>query len=110
MDQNVGALCGMCTDGSGCTPELEAKHTVFALDYRRRKTDTGIRYEDVERIEVLVLSGDEIIRVFKKGAVEGEVFDGTSDERCIDYYDGHYVVEPEDFEKWHKRKASYDYL
>lgn len=55
--------------------------------------------DDIKRIDVTVLSGDETVDVVLK---DGSIFDfDASDCRAMNFYDGSYTVEgKEDIEKW----------
>ena len=84
---------------------------LILLDYDSRKCDTGIPLSDIQSIVITVISGDEIATVTKK---TGEVV--TIDSitisggwRIHDFYDGTYAVDMNNFEKWAKRKDSYDW-
>lgn len=61
--------------------------------------------DDIKRIDVTVLSGDETVDVVLK---DGSIFDfDASDCRTMSFYDGSYVVEgKEDIEKWLNFKPS----
>ena len=84
---------------------------LILLDYDSRKCDTGIPLSDIQSIVITVISGDEIATVTKK---TGEVVTIDSIKinegfRKHDFYDGTYVVDMNNLEKWTKRKDSYDW-
>ena len=69
--------------------------------------------EDISRIDICVLSGDEVATVYYKD-YDRETFD-PSDDRCVDFFDAHYelyvdgrVNRLEDL-AWVNRTGSYDY-
>lgn len=66
-------------------------------DYANRETEINTK-EDIEKIEVIVISGDEIIKIF---FLDGtfEKFD-SSKSRIINYFDGEYTIETEKIDKW----------
>lgn len=69
------------------------------VDYKdeRIKVDIG-DIENIDYIQVEVLSGDEVITVWYK---DGEYKDLDSSQcRLKDYYDGEYEVPSEQIEKW----------
>lgn len=55
--------------------------------------------DDIKRIDVTVLSGDETVDVVFK---DGSIFDfDASETRAMNFYDGSYTIdEKEDIEKW----------
>ena len=64
---------------------------VYIRDYDCRKKEIIIPdFEDVVELEVMVISGDEILAVlYKNGRIKK--FD-SSDDRFVSYYDGSYIV------------------
>ena len=85
-------------------------NNIKIMNYNSETFDTGIAIEDVDHIHVTVVSGDELLDIHLKN---GEVvfFDSAdlaNNRRFIDYYDGSYSVDQEDFENWNQRKSSYD--
>ena len=84
---------------------------LILLDYDSRKCDTGIPLADIQSIVITVISGDEIATVTKKTG-EVETIDSIKINggwRNHDFYDGTYAVDMNNFEKWAKRKDSYDW-
>ena len=84
---------------------------LILLDYDSRKCDTGIPIADIQAIVITVISGDEIATVTKKTG-EVETIDSIAINngwRSHDFYDGTYVVDMNNFEKWEKRKSSCDW-
>lgn len=84
------------------------------IDYSGNKVKTTIdlnKLEDIQRIEIEVVTGDEICRVqYKDG--KREKFD-SSNCRMTDYYDGEYtlydVIDNTNLiDKFLKRTSSYD--
>lgn len=85
------------------------------MDYRRNKRDVPVDLENVGRIDVEVISGDEVLTVTKKDYTV-ERYD-SSDRRFIDYYDYQYTIyDPEDGINmledpvWKNRKSSYSIM
>ena len=70
--------------------------------------------EDIDRIDVLVLSGDEILKVTKK---DGAYIEEDSDRhnRCMSFYDGEYTIYDQRrgidrIKEWEKRKDPNDWV
>ena len=63
--------------------------------------------DDIRFINVIVVSGDEILDIYYDDFTHQKVDCGPT--RIRDFYDGSYVVEPVDIPKWLERKSSYDY-
>lgn len=83
---------------------------IFALNYDKEKTMTGVDTEDVTDVEVLVVSGDEILIIHKKNGEEIGIDGDQNGSRAVSFFDGRYTVYPEEFDSWMKRKSSYDGL
>ena len=85
--------------------------TVKCMNYNDELFDTGIRFDDVDRLFVTVITGDEIISVIlNDGTVK--VFDSAclgNNPRLRDYWDYQYTVSKPEFEAWSKRKTTYDW-
>lgn len=85
--------------------------TVKCMNYANELFDTGIRFDDVDRLFVAVVTGDEIISVMlNDGTVK--MFDSAvlgDIPRFQDYFDDQYVVSKPEFEAWSKRKTTYDW-
>ena len=80
------------------------------MNYQNVRCDTGIPMEQVEYIFVRVITGDEIVMIYKIGGIRKE-FDSAilvDNLRSIDYWDGCYYVHKEDLKAWSKRKTTYD--
>ena len=56
-------------------------------------------FEELQYIEVTVISGDEVIAIHRKGVALPYRYD-ASDCRIQDYCDIYYIVLPNQFEKW----------
>lgn len=85
--------------------------TVKCMNYEDELFDTGIRFDDVDRLFVTVITGDEIISVMLNDGTVKE-FDSAilgNNLRLMDYYDDQYVVSKPEFEAWSKRKTTYDW-
>lgn len=85
------------------------------FDFDGNKTKTGVdldNLDDVLRIDIRVISGDEMARiVYKNGEIKD--YDGTTEWRHIDFDDGEYCIYQagvkNDIDEWLKRKDSYDW-
>ena len=78
------------------------------VDYKdeRIKVDIG-DIENIDYIDVDVLSGDEVITVWYKDGTYKDL--DSSQCRLADYYDGDYEVPSEQIEKWSNMPgSSYD--
>lgn len=78
------------------------------VDYKdeRIKVDIG-DIENIDYIEVEVLTGDEVITVWYKDGTYKDL--DSSQCRLKDYYDGEYEVPSEQIEKWSNMPgSSYD--
>ena len=79
------------------------------------KTDVDIgELSEILSISILVLSGDEILKVLKKDGSWNEV-DSDTHGRCINFYDGEYTIydsvsNTNKIEEWAKRKDSNDWV
>lgn len=83
-------------------------NTIKAIDYLNRATICdNVRLDEVEKIVVNVVSGDEILLVMMKDTDDYAVFD-ASDERVLDKFYGMYIVWPSGFTEWSRRTTSYD--
>lgn len=72
------------------------------------------KLDDVLRISVLVLSGDEILKVLKRDGSQIEE-DSDRHERSVNFYDGEYTIyDPSlgvnKIEEWNKRKNSNEWV
>lgn len=88
------------------------------MDYRCIKVPVKIEnFEEVVRLTIEVVSGDEILHILYKDYTEKE-YDSCymlGDFRITGYYDGEYVIYDiskgiNDIDKWSKRKDNYDYF
>ena len=85
---------------------------LILLDFDNNKTKTGIDLDDlgeVLRIDIRVISGDEMARItYKNGEVKTS--DGTTEPRLMDFNDGDYCIYQADginrIDEWLKRKDS----
>ena len=87
--------------------------TVKIMDFENERFDTGIKIDEVDRVEVVVVTGDEILMIWMKdgSSISTDVDEDYSHKhRGIDFYDGHYTVKSEDLLKWNNRKTSYSYF
>ena len=79
----------------------------------RITVDIG-KLEDILRISVTVLSGDEVLHVVKKNG-ETIVEDSDRHGRSISFYDGEYTIydspiKLNKIKEWRKRKSSNDWI
>ena len=89
------------------------------LDYEGKCHKVSVDMNDVNDIYLMILSGDEVLRVHRKNGEE-EIIDPMKDERTTDIYQGGYYIydatNPVDIydltedEKWKNRKFSDIYL
>lgn len=85
---------------------------LILLDFDNNETKTGIDLDDLSevlRIDIRVISGDEMARItYKNGEVK--TFDGTTEPRLMDFDDGEYCIYQTDginrIDEWLKRKDS----
>ena len=77
---------------------------IEAIDYMKNRKPTGVDDTEAEEIQVLVLSGDEILTIRKTDGTTVEA--DACDDRFMQFYDGRYTVS--DIEKWMARKDAYD--
>jgi len=86
---------------------------LFGYDYESEiKTFDIGELDSIVKIEIIILSGDEIALVRYKDHTL-KLFD-SSDSRVIDYYDSEYTVYdiadgPNIIDAWKQRKSSYDW-
>ena len=81
------------------------------LNFDNVKCDTGIPLSEITSIVITVVSGDEIAEVTKNNG-EHLHFDSaelSGNSRWQGFYDGTYLVDMNDLEKWVNRKDSYDW-
>lgn len=92
----------------------EGKHEQGApiniFNYRGKETTISLSqgYDDINFIYVIIVSGDEILKVHYNDYTS-QSFDGGLGDRTIDFYDYSYVVYPADIFTWLRRSGSYDY-
>lgn len=83
------------------------------MDYRGKERNIEIKnFENVVKMEIKVLSGDEILNVLYKD-YSLEMFDSAED-RLMDFFDDNYTIYDttkgiDYIENWSKRTSSYDY-
>lgn len=84
---------------------------LFGYDWDDREIPITLRdgytLEDIRFIDVIVLSGDEVIDIYYNDYAHQKIDCGPT--RIRDFYDGGYIVWPADITKWLERKSSYDY-
>lgn len=66
-------------------------------------------FNDIDMLRVRVVSGDELIEVYKDGRCTFEI-DAGKDSRLVNYYDGSYTVRKDQINEWMKREDSYEWL
>ena len=87
--------------------------SLFDYDYESEMKTFDIgELDSIVKIEIMILSGDEIALVWYKDHTLKR-FD-SSDSRVIDYYDGEYTVYDiadgtNIIDAWKQRKSSYDW-
>lgn len=93
------------TEGVG---EYTMRKKLKLIDYDRQPKYFWLNnFENVIAIHITILSGDEIATVIYNN--HDYVVCDSSDCRYTDYYDGMYVVNPKDVNKFNKLKgSSYD--
>ena len=67
-------------------------------DYDNKATEIDVGNKIIDHIRVLVLSGDEVVRVFFENG-KNEVFD-SSNYRVISLYEGQYEIHKSKLFKW----------
>lgn len=82
---------------------------VVAINYLEQRINTGVMLDEVGRIWVRVLTGDERLIIIKKNG-DAKIFDTCPDGCRIDCYDGEYIVNADDLEEWSKRETAYEWL
>lgn len=88
------------------------KKIISIMDYKGKKTKVKIdNFENVIKLEIEVLSGDELLYVLYKD-YSTERYD-SSDNRFMDYSDAYYCIYDttkniDYLDKWKKRTSSYD--
>ena len=88
-----------------------AKQTMYVLDYKGKKHYIDVAVEDVEYVDVEILSGDEVLTIHLRNGDGKEVDAGDFiGGRLISEYHGRYTVPADQLDKWNKRKESYDWL
>jgi len=86
--------------------------TLKIMNYHKERADTGVKIEDIDSLYVIVLTGDELVRVIMKDGTQ-KAFDSAvlcDDSRAHDYFDGEYAVHKDDFAEWSERKDSYSWF
>lgn len=83
------------------------------MDYNNVKKKIVINnFEEVVKLNINIVSGDEILEVMYKDYSTKEY--DSSDCRRMDFYDGGYCIYDitkgfDDIKNWNKREDSYDY-
>lgn len=83
------------------------------MDYARNKTNIDIDdFENVVRMSIEIISGDEILHILRKDYSE-ESYDSCS-ERIMNFSDDYYTIYDitkniNYIDDWNKRSSSYDY-
>lgn len=77
------------------------------FNFRQEKFDTGVAVADVQALYVNVVSGDEILTIFKKDGYI-EQFDAADYHYHRDggHPEGQYAVYADGMEEWCRRKRS----
>ncbi len=72
---------------------------------------TGIEEEDVNEVDVVVISGDEQLMVLmKNGKIEMIDASDFTSPRFLNTYDGSYIVRDYELSIWNRRKNSVEWL
>lgn len=88
------------------------KKIINIMDYQGKKSKVKIdNFENVVKLEIEVLSGDEVLYVLYKD-YSTEKYD-SSDFRTMDYNDGFYCIydttkNVDYIDEWSKRRSSYE--
>lgn len=88
------------------------KKTITIMDYRERKSKVKIdNFENVVRLEIEVISGDEILYVLYKDYTSKKY--DSANNRVENYLDAFYCIYDitkniDYLDKWKKRTSSYD--
>jgi len=86
--------------------------TLEIMNYDNKRADTGVKIEDIDSLYVIVLTGDELVRVIMKDGTQ-KAFDSAvlcDDIRAFDYFDGEYAVHKDDLVEWSERSDSYSWF
>lgn len=79
-----------------------------ALDFTDDETMFAV--DDFDVIEVEVVTGDEIIYIYKDLQRMFVIDGGAGTGRLADFFDGRYRVTKDELEKWNQRQTSYEWL
>ena len=83
---------------------------LFLMDYKNNKWDTGILEDEVKRIDIQVISGDEVADVYFGNAVHRiDVSELNKIPRLYDYFDMGYSIDGNQISEWNRRKDTYDW-
>ena len=83
---------------------------LFLMDYKNNKWDTGISEDEVKRIDIQVISGDEVADVYFRNAVHKiDVSELNKIPRLYDFYDMGYSIDGNQISEWNRRKDTYDW-
>lgn len=84
---------------------------LFGYDWQKRPVPITLSrkhiLDDISFINVIVVSGDEILDIYYDDFTHQKVDCGPT--RIRDFYDGSYIVWPADITRWLERKSSYDF-
>lgn len=82
------------------------------MNFDKERYDTGIPTDQVNEIDVTVVSGDEIIVVLQKNGKIAKIDAAKlgNTPRLLDYYDGSYIVYKEEVEIWNNREDTYEWI
>lgn len=73
---------------------------LMIYNYKDRPTIvTAFLLEDIDHVDVYIISGDEVADFYLKDGTHWEI-DSSSGERIIDYHDGMYTVYAKYLEAW----------
>lgn len=80
---------------------------IEVINYLQERFDTGVAVDDVKAIYVNIVSGDEILTIFKKdGKIEQYDSQDYHCQRIAGDRDGEYAVYEDGLEEWCRRKWS----
>ena len=83
------------------------------MDFDKKKYETNVDVNDVEFIVVKVLSGDEVLTVYRRaGKVsQFDAADFSGNDRLMGFYDGQYVLKDKSkILEWLNRGDTYEWF
>ena len=82
------------------------------MNFDNERYDTGIPIDQVNEVDVTVVSGDEIIVVLHKSGKISKIdaADLGHMPRTMHFYDGSYIVFKEEINEWNRRSDTYSWI